>query len=355
MVWVKNMKNDKKVIAILICTAFILGTIYFIKNHINNSDDEFNNIMIKNGRYLYLYVVDKNNESLVGKLLQVSTDGRKIKLLKTCGYVRNFSIYKKKLYYIDSNLTGVPQINRIGLDGSKYETLYYGGVDNFYIDKEHQKIFYGVVNGEGTSIYSSNLDFKNEKLVISKASYWSVYQGKIYGSFRLGDISYEVKEFNSSGKLLRKVCDIENSLFSIREGSIFYNTTNYSEMGLKNNIEFAMYSVNIKTGNKRKIIKDNISYFVIKKDKIYYSTVKDVKSILDNSLNIEHYQDYSCSLDGSSSEKINQEMIIQMEESYVSGNYIYYPSAINRDIMRKNITNNKEEILIPYDKLLNAK
>lgn len=346
----ESMKNHKKVIGILFCTFFILGTIYFIKSHINQSNDEFNNIMIKNGRYLYLFIVDNNNESLVGKLLQVSTDGKKIKLLNTCGYISNFSIYKGKLYYIDSNLNGVPKVCRIGLDGNKYETLYNGGIDKFYIDKEHQKIFYGVENNDGLTIYSSTLDFKNEKLILSKVSYWSVYQGKIYASFQSRDISYDIKEFNSSGKLLRKVCNIENPHFVIQEGSIFYNTANYSKMGLKDNIqdtEFAMYSVKIKTGSKRKIIKDNISYFVIVKDKIYYSTV--------NAFSSESYKYYSCSLDGSNSESIDQDMIMQMEESYVNGNYIYYPSILKQDIMRKNIANNKEELLVPYDKLLNAK
>lgn len=341
------MKKDKKVIIILICTFLILASAYFIKNKVNGHGIYSTNIrMVEKGKYLYFASNDPNSDgSTKSTIFKVSKDGKEIKPLKTVDYAMGLSIYKDKLYFVQGQ-----QVCRMSLDGSNYEVV----ADlcfNYCIARE--RIFYTNSSYDKINIYSKNLDLKDEKLLIKGVIYYRMYKDKIYTTTRLTDNSYTVNEWNVNGKLIRKVCSIENSIFEIESGKILYNPMNLTESGsdgIAMNQGSNIFSVDIKTGKKTKIVNDNVLGFVTAKGIIYYVTIKnDSVALQDNSIN--NYNFFSCNVKGGEKKRSSYEMFWPYS---IDGKDMYYIDD-KENLQKSKVNEDKGKILVPYEKLHNIK
>lgn len=338
------MNKNIRVIIILICTLLILASAYFIKNNYNQGTYSTYIRMIEKGKYLYFACNDPNSDgSTKGTILKVSKDGKDIKPLKTVDYAMGLSIYKDKLYFVQGQ-----QVCRMSLDGSNYEVVANNSF-NYCIARG--RIFYTNSTNSVTNVYSKNLDLKDEKLIINGTYYYKVYKDKIYTTTAHGNNNFTVNEWDLNGKLIRKVCNIENSDFEIESGYLLYKPIKIIENGSEVtgiNDGSNIFSVNIKTGKKTKIVKDNVLGFITSKGTIYYVTAKNgSEGIQNNDEHISNYNFLSCNLKGGEKKKSSYKMFYP---NVIDGKYMFYIDD-KGNLEKSKVNEDKGKILVPYDKL----
>lgn len=329
----------------------VLAGAYYIRQKIyNNHEFTMYKNMLTDRHYVYFI----NS----GKILRVSKDGRELNYIEDAGYACNFSIYNSKLYYIDTgNGLESPRLCRINTDGTNYETIYSGDIDGFYIDKGQKQILYGIRDNNTVSIYSNNLNLKKETHIIDGASYWITYKNKIYCTFPSNEVLYTLKVYDIKGNFIKELCSIENPYFEISEEHILYQPVSYTAITAEEIIQkigMPLYSVDIKTGNKRYVAKDKVLYFIAFNNRVYYCTSDKNKSLLDSSAKPEDFHYYSRKFDGSDTKKISKEKISYLVTYCIDGNEIYYIDE-NNNLMKSSISGGKSEMIVPYEKLQNIK
>lgn len=349
------MKKDKKVISILICTFLMLGFGYFLKGYVKA---DFSKIkygeIIKEGQYFYFTSHNVGDREITrSTLLKVSINGKEVIPLKEVNASR-LSIYNGKIYFLNDN-----GLCRMNLDGSAYELIDASCSGDYYINNE--RIYYSKrIEASNTytdvgklNIYSCNLDLKDKKIIIKATDYFKMYKDKVYTGSHLSDNTTIVNELNIDGKLLRKLCSINNNLdyFEIEDGYLFYCSYDpNSEQGLNTYRSSSLNSIDIKTGEKRTLVKDNVLGYIIKYEKIYYSVSNEDP----NKVNV-NYLNYSCSLKGF--EKRRNYSLGIVVCSLKDGKNIYYIDGGNnfRKGKSKGSEFSKGEILVPHNTMQNLK
>lgn len=346
------MRKDKKVISILLCTFLILGCCYYVKTYFK---ENLYNIkygdMIKDGKYIYfMNVPTLDGESVMGTLFKASTDGKEVFPIKNA-VARKLSIYKGKLYYIDYNGQTV-NLCRISLDGSHFENIDTIGIRDYYINND--RIYYFYENQGAMNVCSCNLDLKDKKTIIKGINFFKMYKKKIYTASSINKDNIIVHEWDLNGKYLRKVCTIEGIDFEICDGKIYYCPFNMIMLGKNRTINKGsyIYSLNIKTGEKKTVIKDDVDSFSIERGKIYYNTVKIDLNVSENDdIQSVIYTPYVCNLDGT--EKNRQDNKIA-GTSCLDGKNLYYLDKYQNLVLRTN-KDGEVKIIVPSIKLKNVK
>ena len=277
------MKRNIKVIIIFIVLIALFSSLYYIKRGtVNFYKTRFN--MIKKDNYFYfVYEVPSSDKSIKYYIIKMSEDKKEIKpLISFSDSITELSLYNNKLYFVNHG----DLIYSMNLDGTNAQNLSYLGGCNYYIYKDniYYENSYSVLD---KNLYCAsikeNAELSNQKRLINKISHYCIFNNKIYASSYLSNKRYEVNEYNMEGKFIKKICVIENRNFYISSGCIIYIPFDYElnykgESNLKNS---PVYSINIKSGRKVKIVKDdNVFYIIANKDKVYCLSIKDGESSL---------------------------------------------------------------------------